>query len=160
LAKYFFWKTLNQQRLDDHVKRFSHTIEQSLACFPSAIAYIIARSYNIVSDGGMCPPDEARTLAADLESGNCCTPNDFESANKLKADLTPAYLQMSTNRQLHRAPICSPENCYFPVESVISNTNSSSGKATLYQANLKYLADQSNIQMQTNSDGQPVNGKA
>ena len=101
--------------------------------------------------------------STDLESGNCCTPfrlsDDLESANKSKADLTPPYLQMSTNRQMHRAPICSPENCYFPVEPAVSNTNSSSGKASLYQANLKYLADQSNIQMQSNGDGQPVNGK-
>lgn len=55
-----------QQRLDDHVKRFSHAIEYSLACFPSAIAYVIGRAHSIVSDGGMCPQDEARTLAADL----------------------------------------------------------------------------------------------
>ena len=30
-----------KNRLDEHVKRFSHAIEQSLACFPSAIAYVI-----------------------------------------------------------------------------------------------------------------------
>jgi hypothetical protein len=37
-----------------------------LACFPNAIAYVIGRAHNIVSDGGMCPPEDARSLAADL----------------------------------------------------------------------------------------------
>ena len=49
-----------KRRLDEHVRRFSHAIEQSLACFPSAIAYVIGRAHSIVSDGGMCPPDEDR----------------------------------------------------------------------------------------------------
>ena len=30
------------------------------------IDFFTGRAHNIVSDGGMCPPDEARTLAADL----------------------------------------------------------------------------------------------
>ena len=54
------------KRLEEHVKRFSAAIEASLACFPSSIGYIISRAHNIVSDGGMCPPAEARTLACDL----------------------------------------------------------------------------------------------
>ena len=54
------------KRLEDHVNRFSQSIEESLPCFPSSIGYIISRSHNIVSDGGMCPPEEARTLACDL----------------------------------------------------------------------------------------------
>ena len=34
-----------KRRLDEHVRRFSHAIEQSLACFPSAIAYVIGRAH-------------------------------------------------------------------------------------------------------------------